>query len=147
MVLPDAVVEDIPDDDASSTTSMTIREKFQIPGEQYVSTGRTYEKDGYIPGWRCIRDQGRTHRRRHLFQHAPGRRVEWADAGDYPEKFSGLRLSHRAQLHHLCHDALSPARTPPKTSNHTNSPQDLLHLSASVKRRAYSARAAAIRST
>jgi len=33
-----------------------LSERFQVPGEQYVSTGRTYEKDGYIPEWRAIRD-------------------------------------------------------------------------------------------
>ena len=49
MVLPDAVVEDIPNDDGIFHDLYDISEKFQIPGEQYVATGRTYEKDGYIP--------------------------------------------------------------------------------------------------
>ena len=34
-----------------------IDDKIQIPGEQYVWTGRTYEKDGYQPKWRAIRDE------------------------------------------------------------------------------------------
>jgi Domain of unknown function (DUF4159) len=52
MVLPEAVVADIPDGHHLDD----ISEKFQIPGEQYVATVRTYEKDGYTPGWRRIRD-------------------------------------------------------------------------------------------
>ncbi len=40
----------------SSTCCTTCLIAFQIPGEQYVNTGRTYEKDGYVPKWRAIRD-------------------------------------------------------------------------------------------
>ena len=90
MVLPDAVVEDIPDDDAIFHDLYDIREKFQIPGEQYVATGRTYEKDGYIPGWRCIRDKDGRIVVAICFNMHLGDAWEWANAGDYPEKFSGL---------------------------------------------------------
>src|ERR1035441_9977332 len=90
MVLPGAVVEDIPDDDAIFHDLYDIREKFQIPGEQYVSTGRTYEKDGYIPGWRCIRDKDRRIVVAICFNMHLGDAWEWANTGDYPEKFSGL---------------------------------------------------------
>ena len=55
-VLPDATVEDLPDDDPIYHVLFSIDEKFQIPGEVYVATGRTYEKDGYTPRWRAIRD-------------------------------------------------------------------------------------------
>jgi hypothetical protein len=67
-----------------------IREKFQLPGEQYVATGRTYEKDGYVPGWRCIRDKDGRIVVAICFNMHLGDAWEWADAGDYPEKFSGL---------------------------------------------------------
>src|ERR1035441_10390626 len=86
----DAVVEDIPDDDAIFHVLYDIREKFQIPGEQYVATGRTYEKDGYIPGWRCIRDKDGHIVVAICFNMHLGDAWEWANAGDYPEKFSGL---------------------------------------------------------
>ena len=90
MVLPDAQVEEIPDDDALYHTLYSIDEKFQIPGEQYVATGRTYEKDGFIPHWRAIRDsKGRVIVAICFNQHL-GDAWEWANAGDYPEKFSGL---------------------------------------------------------
>jgi len=50
------------------------------PGEQYVSTGRTYEKDGYIPGWRCIRDKDGRIVVAICFNMHLGDAWEWADA-------------------------------------------------------------------
>ena len=89
-VLPDATVEDLPDDDPIYGVLYNIDEKFQIPGEQYVATGRTYEKDGYIPRWRGIRDShGRIKVAICANMHL-GDAWEWANTGEYPEKFSGL---------------------------------------------------------
>jgi hypothetical protein len=60
MVLPDRPVEDLKDNDEIYHVLYDIDEKFQIPSEVYVNTGRTYEKDGYVPKWRAIRnDHGR----------------------------------------------------------------------------------------
>lgn len=90
MVLPNAVVEDIPDTDAIFHDLYDIDEKFQIPGEQYVATGRTYEKDGFIPGWRCIRDKDGRIVVAICYNMHLGDAWEWANDGEYPEKFSGL---------------------------------------------------------
>jgi hypothetical protein len=90
MVLPDAVVEDLPDDDPIYHVLYSIDEKFQIPGEVYVNTGRTYEKDGYVPRWRGIRDKkGRIVVAITANMHL-GDAWEWANTPEYPEKFSGL---------------------------------------------------------
>ena len=89
-VLPDATVEDLPDDDPIYHVLYSIDEKFQIPGEVYVNTGRTYEKDGYVPRWRAIRDsRGRVMVAICANMHL-GDAWEWANTGEYPEKFSGL---------------------------------------------------------
>jgi len=89
-VLPDAVVVDLPDDDPIYRVLYDIDEKFQIPGEQFVATGRTYEKDGYTPRWRAIRDKrGRIIVAICANMHL-GDAWEWANTGEYPEKFSGL---------------------------------------------------------
>jgi Domain of unknown function (DUF4159) len=90
MVLNDAVVEDIPDDDAIFHNLYDIHEKFQIPGEQYVATGRTYEKDGYVPHWRCIRDKNGRIIVAICFNMHLGDAWEHANESEYPEKFSGL---------------------------------------------------------
>jgi len=89
-VLPDAQVEDLKDADEIYHVLYDINEKFQIPGEQYVRSGITYEKDGYVPKWRAIRNShGRIMvaicHNMHL-----GDAWEHSDEASYPEKFSGL---------------------------------------------------------
>ena len=89
-VLPDAPVEDLRDQDEIYHVLYDINEKFQIPSEVYVNTGRTYEKDGYVPKWRAIRnDHGRIMVAICANMHL-GDAWEWADSPEYPEKFSGL---------------------------------------------------------
>jgi len=89
-VLPGYTVEDLKDNDEIYRVLYNIDDKFQIPGEQYVSTGRTYEKDGYIPHWRAIRDDhGRIIVAICFNQHL-GDAWEHANSPEYPEKFSGL---------------------------------------------------------
>ncbi len=41
LVIPDRPVEDLKDEDEIYHVLYDINEKFQIPGEQYVSSGRT----------------------------------------------------------------------------------------------------------
>jgi hypothetical protein len=94
-VLPDAQVEDLKDTDEIYHVLYDINEKFQIPGEQYVGTGRTYEcggggQCGYVAKWRAIRNShGRIMvaicHNMHL-----GDAWEHSDEAQYPEKFSGL---------------------------------------------------------
>jgi hypothetical protein len=89
-VLPDRPVEDLKDQDEIYHVLYDINEKFQIPSEIYVNTGRTYEKDGYVPKWRAIRDEhGRIMVAICANMHL-GDAWEWADSPEYPEKFSGL---------------------------------------------------------
>ena len=89
-VLPDYPVEDLQSGDEIFHTLYEIDDKMQIPGEQYVWTGRTYEKDGYQPKWRAIRDpKGRVIvaicHNMHL-----GDAWEWADDPNYPETFASM---------------------------------------------------------
>ena len=89
-VLPDRPVEDLQSGDEIFHTLYDIDDKMQIPGEQFVWTGRTYEKDGYQPKWRAIRDdKGRIVvaicHNMHL-----GDAWEWADDPNYPETFASM---------------------------------------------------------
>ena len=89
-VIPDRPVEDLADADEIYHVLYDINEKFQIPSEVYVNTGRTYEKDGYVPKWRAIRNShGRIMVAICANMHL-GDAWEWADSPEYPEKFSGL---------------------------------------------------------
>jgi hypothetical protein len=90
MVFPDRPIEDLTDKDEIFHVLYDLTDRFQIPGEQYVWTGRTYEKDGYAPEWRAIKDdRGRVMvaicHNMHL-----GDAWEWADDPRYPEKFASL---------------------------------------------------------
>ena len=90
MVFPDRPIEDLTDKDEIFHVLYDLSERYQVPGEQFVWTGRTYEKDGYVPEWRAIRDdRGRVMvaicHNMHL-----GDAWEWADDPRYPEKFASL---------------------------------------------------------
>jgi len=85
-----AVHIDLQSGDEIFHTLYDIDDKMQIPGEQYVWSGRTYEKDGYQPKWRAIRDdKGRIIvaicHNMHL-----GDAWELADDPNYPETFASM---------------------------------------------------------
>jgi hypothetical protein len=90
MIFPDRPIEDLQDKDEIFHVLYDLDQRFQVPGEQYVRSGRTYEKDGFDPKWRAIRDdQGRVMvaicHNMHL-----GDAWEWADDPQYPERFASL---------------------------------------------------------
>jgi hypothetical protein len=92
MVLPadKYPIFDLADQDEIFHVLYDIGQRFQVPGEQYVNTGRTYEKDGYVAKWRAIRDdKGRIIvaicHNMHL-----GDAWEWADDAQYPEPFASM---------------------------------------------------------
>ena len=98
-VLPNSPIEDLSDNDEIFHVLYDLGQRFQVPGEQYVETGRTYEKDGYVPKWRAIRDdKGRIIvaicHNMHL-----GDAWEWADSPEYPEKFASMAF--RVGLNHV----------------------------------------------
>ncbi len=90
MVFPDRPIEDLTDKDEIFHVLYDLTERFQVPGEQYVSTGRTYEKDGYIPEWRGIKDDRGRVMVAICFNMHLGDAWEWADDPRYPEKFASL---------------------------------------------------------
>jgi Domain of unknown function (DUF4159) len=90
MVFPERPIEDLSNDDEIFHVLYDLGDRFQVPGEQFVNTGRTYEKDGYVAKWRAIRDdQGRVIvaicHNMHL-----GDAWEWADSPEYPERFASM---------------------------------------------------------
>lgn len=87
-VFPERPVEDLTDKDEIFHVLYDMDHRIQVPGEHYVRTGRTYEKDGYVAKWRAIRDdKGRIIvaicHNMHL-----GDAWEWADDPNYPEEFA-----------------------------------------------------------
>ncbi|QHS50692.1 DUF4159 domain-containing protein [Edaphobacter sp. 12200R-103] len=101
-VLPDYPVEDLQSGDEIFHTLYDVDNRMQIPGEHFVRTRRTYEKDGYQPKWRAIRDQkGRIMvaicHNMHL-----GDAWEWADDPNYPEVFASMAF--RVGLDYIIYD-------------------------------------------
>jgi len=89
-VFPDRPVEDLENKDEIFHVLYDMDDRFQVPGEQYIRSGRTYEKDGYVAKWRAIRDdKGRVMvaicHNMHL-----GDAWEWADDPEYPEQFASM---------------------------------------------------------
>jgi hypothetical protein len=92
-IFPDAQkypVEDLTDKDEIFHVLYDLNDRFQVPGEQYVYTGRTYEQDGYVAKWRGIRDDhGRVMVAICANMHL-GDAWEWADDPAYPEQFASM---------------------------------------------------------
>jgi hypothetical protein len=89
-ILPDSTVEDIDNKDEIFHVLYDLDQRFQIPGYQFISTGRTYELDGFDPKWRAIRDaDGRIMVLIGYNMHI-GDAWEHADDPWYPERFSSL---------------------------------------------------------
>ena len=89
-IFPDRQVVDLPDKDAVFHVLYDLDERFQVPGIQYLYSGRTWEQDGIEPRWRGVYDdKGRL---MVLICHNMdlGDAWEWADDPRYPEKWASL---------------------------------------------------------
>jgi hypothetical protein len=90
MILPDAQVEELPDNDEIFHVLYDLNERFQIPGTRYIWGQRTYRQDEAVPHWRAIRDK--TGRIVIAIWHNSdvGDAWEWADSPMYPERATSL---------------------------------------------------------
>jgi hypothetical protein len=91
-VLPGRPIVDIANDDPIFHTVFDLDDRYQVPGAQFLYSGRTYEKDGYQAKWRGIYDD---HGRLMVaICHNVDLGDSWENADDprYPEKFSALGI-------------------------------------------------------
>ncbi len=104
-VFPDRDIVDLPDNEPIFHTVYDLNEKVQVPGAQYLRTGRTYEFDGYQAKWRGIYDgKGRVvvaicHNM------DLGDSWEWADDPQYDAKFSAVsfRIAANYLIYSMTH--------------------------------------------
>jgi hypothetical protein len=87
-VLPNAKIEELPLSHPIFHCFFDIQDLIQIPGAQFLYSGRTYEKDGYNPHFRGIFDQAGRLMVMINFNSDLGDAWEWADIPYYPEKYS-----------------------------------------------------------
>jgi hypothetical protein len=89
-VFPDRPVVDIPNDDSIFHSIYDLDSRYQVPGAQYLRSGRTYERDGVQAKWRGVYDDKGRLMVAICHNMDLGDAWEYADYPQYDEKFSGL---------------------------------------------------------
>jgi len=104
-VFPDRPIVDIPDDDQIFHVVFDLSDKYQVPGAQFMYSGRRYEKDGYEARWRGIYDDHGRLMVAICHNMDLGDSWEWADNPAYPEKFSalGMRIVSNYVIYSMTH--------------------------------------------
>jgi hypothetical protein len=69
-------------------TVFDLDDRYQVPGAQFLYTGRIYEKDGYEPRWRGIYDDKGRLMVAICHNIDLGDSWEHVDEPEYPEKYS-----------------------------------------------------------
>lgn len=98
-VFPDQPIVDIGDDDPALHVLYDLRERFQVPGVQYVRSGRTWERDGVEARWRGIYDEKGRLVVAICFNMDLGDAWEWADLPHYPERYASL--AYRVAINYI----------------------------------------------
>jgi len=91
-VFPDRPIVDIDDSDPIFHVIYDLDGRYQVPGAQFLRTGRTYEFDGYTPRWRGIYDDHGRLMVAICHNMDLGDSWEHADNPEYPEKYSALGI-------------------------------------------------------
>jgi hypothetical protein len=104
-VFPDRPIVDIPNDDPIFHVLYDLSERFQVPGAQFLYSGRIYEKDGFEPRWRGIYDDNGRVMVAMCHNMDLGDSWEWADDPRYPEKFSsmGMKIATNYVVYAMTH--------------------------------------------
>jgi len=89
-VFPDRQVVEIDNKDPIFHTIFDLDNRYQVPGAQFLETGRLYEHDGFEPRWRGIYDDKGRLMVAMCHNMDLGDSWEHADNPLYPEKFSAL---------------------------------------------------------
>lgn len=87
-VFPDRTVVDIPDSDPIFHVIYDLDKKIQVPGKQFLWSGRLYEYDGFVPRWRGVYDDRGRVVAAFCHNQDNGDAWEWSDAPEYPENFA-----------------------------------------------------------
>lgn len=89
-VFPDRPIVELESSDAIFHTIFDLDARYQVPGAQFLRSGRTYEFDGYEPRWRGIYDSDGHVVVAICHNMDLGDSWEHADNPYYPEKYSAL---------------------------------------------------------
>ncbi len=87
-IFPDRPIVEIEDADPIFHVLYDLDHRVQVPGLQYVYSGKVYEKDGVVPHWRGIYDDKGRLMVTMCFNQDDGDAWEHADNPQYPEKYT-----------------------------------------------------------
>ena len=104
-VFPDRPIVDIPNNDQIFHTIYDLDDRYQVPGAQYLYSRRIWEKDGREARWRGVYDDRGRLMVAICHNMDLGDSWEWADAPEYPEKFSamGIRIGVNYVVYAMTH--------------------------------------------
>jgi hypothetical protein len=106
-VFPDRPIVDLPNNDPIFHTVSDLDDRYQVPGAQYLQTGRTYEKNesGRPEHWRGIYDDKGRVMVAICHNMDLGDAWEWSDEPVYPEKWASLayRIAVNYTIYDLTH--------------------------------------------
>lgn len=89
-VFPDRPVVDLESSEAIFHVIYDLDQRVQVPGIQYLRSGRTYEQDGISPKWGGVFDEKGRLVVAICHNMDLGDAWEWADYPAYPEKYASL---------------------------------------------------------
>ena len=89
-VFPDREIVDLPNSDPIFHTVYDLDDRYQVPGEQFLYSGHTYEHDGFQARWRGIYDDRGRVVVAICHNMDLGDSWEHADNPNYPEQYSAL---------------------------------------------------------
>jgi Domain of unknown function (DUF4159) len=98
-VFPDRPILELQDDNPIFHGLYNLDKRFQVPGRQYVYSGRTYERDGIEARWRGVMDDNGRVQVAICHNMDLGDAWEWADFPDYPEPYASL--AYRIGINYL----------------------------------------------
>ena len=87
-------------------TVFDLDDRYQVPGAQFLETGRIYEHDGFEPRWRGIYDDKGRLMVAICHNMDLGDSWEHADNPQYPEKYSALGFRIGVNYVVYCDDSL-----------------------------------------
>ena len=104
-VFPERPIVDIDNSDQIFHTLYDLDDRYQVPGAQFIWSGRIYEHDGYVPRWRGIYDDKGRLMVAICHNMDLGDSWEHADNPEYPEKFSelGIRIGVNYVVYAMTH--------------------------------------------
>ena len=101
-VFPDREIVDLPKSEPIFHTLYDLDDKYQIPGAQYLRSGRTYEQDGYNAEWKGIYDDKGRVVVAICHNMDLGDAWEWSDEPEYPAEWANM--AYRIAMNYFVYD-------------------------------------------